>query len=219
MKVFHSGVVDTAGLGNSHLLRTTWWMGDVALSGVLLGRGALSREVVRVVTIEAGMAGGGSSGRWRRQARHGRPRCSAPTGDSMRERWRLRRTRWGGGVLTRDDRRRWSEENGLMRWCSRAVAELRWPGRGGSMSPAAGGGDRGGEAWSKRVGRRGCGRAHRGGRMVWRREDGTTMVVLLAGVDMMHVKERRGAMERSGARSRGRTRGERKKGAATGSPL
>jgi hypothetical protein len=42
MKVFHSGVVDTAGLGNSHLLRTTWWMGDVALSGVLLGHGALS---------------------------------------------------------------------------------------------------------------------------------------------------------------------------------
>jgi hypothetical protein len=58
-----------------------------------------------------------------------------------------------------------------------------------------------------------------GGRMVWRREDGTTMVVLLAGVDMTHVKERRGVMERSGTRSRGRTRGERKKGAAMGSTL
>jgi hypothetical protein len=41
-------------------------MGDVALSGVLLGRGALSRKVARVATIEAGMAGGGSSGWWRR---------------------------------------------------------------------------------------------------------------------------------------------------------
>jgi hypothetical protein len=43
--VFHSGLVDAAGLDNSHLLWTTWWMGDVALSGVLLGRRALSREV------------------------------------------------------------------------------------------------------------------------------------------------------------------------------
>jgi hypothetical protein len=32
------------------------------------------------------------------------------------------------------------------------------------MSPAAGGGDRGGEAWSKRGRLRGRGRAHRGGR-------------------------------------------------------
>jgi hypothetical protein len=43
--VFHSGVVDVTGLGNSHLLRTTWWMGDVVLSGVFLGCGALSCEV------------------------------------------------------------------------------------------------------------------------------------------------------------------------------
>jgi hypothetical protein len=38
-------------------------MSDVALSGVFLGRGALSREVDRTATIEAGMAGCGSSGR------------------------------------------------------------------------------------------------------------------------------------------------------------
>jgi hypothetical protein len=69
---FHSGVVDTAGLANNDLLRTTWWMGGVSLSSVLLGRGALSREVARAATVEAGMDGGGSSGRWRRQARHGR---------------------------------------------------------------------------------------------------------------------------------------------------
>jgi hypothetical protein len=34
-------------------------MSDVALSGVLLGPGALSREVAQVATVEAGMAGGG----------------------------------------------------------------------------------------------------------------------------------------------------------------
>jgi hypothetical protein len=70
--VFHSGVVDAAGLGNNHLMRTTWWMGDVALSGVLLGRGALSREMARAAIVEAGMAEGGSNGQWHRQARHGR---------------------------------------------------------------------------------------------------------------------------------------------------
>jgi hypothetical protein len=66
--VFHSGVVDVADLCNSHLLRTTWWMGDVALSGILLGHGALSSEVDQATTVEAGVAGGGSSGQWRRQA-------------------------------------------------------------------------------------------------------------------------------------------------------
>jgi hypothetical protein len=66
--VFHSDVVDATGLDNNPLLRTMWWMGDVALSGFLLGRGALSREVARAATVEAGMAEGGSSGRWRRQA-------------------------------------------------------------------------------------------------------------------------------------------------------
>jgi hypothetical protein len=37
----------------------------VALSGVLLWRGALWSKVARVTTVEAGVAGGGSSGRWR----------------------------------------------------------------------------------------------------------------------------------------------------------
>jgi hypothetical protein len=41
-------------------------MGDVALSGVLLGRGTLSHEVARAATVEAGMARGGSGGQWRR---------------------------------------------------------------------------------------------------------------------------------------------------------
>jgi hypothetical protein len=58
------GVVDTVGLCNGHLLWTTWWMGDVALSGVLLRRGALSSEVARMTTVEAGVVGGGSSDRW-----------------------------------------------------------------------------------------------------------------------------------------------------------
>jgi hypothetical protein len=34
--VLHSGVVDTTGLCNRHLRRTTWWMSDVALSVILL---------------------------------------------------------------------------------------------------------------------------------------------------------------------------------------
>jgi hypothetical protein len=43
-------------------------MGDVAQSGVLLGRGALSREVAQEAIVEAGRAKGGSGGRWHRQA-------------------------------------------------------------------------------------------------------------------------------------------------------
>jgi hypothetical protein len=43
--VFHGSVVDTAGLRNSHLLRTTWWMGDVALRGSLIWHGAFLSEV------------------------------------------------------------------------------------------------------------------------------------------------------------------------------
>jgi hypothetical protein len=43
--IFHGCIVDAVGLCNNHLLRTTWWMGDVALSGILLQRGALSSEV------------------------------------------------------------------------------------------------------------------------------------------------------------------------------
>jgi hypothetical protein len=45
-------------------------MSDVALSGLLLWRGALLSEVARVTTVEEGVAGGGSSGRWRRHAWH-----------------------------------------------------------------------------------------------------------------------------------------------------
>jgi hypothetical protein len=81
----------------------------------------------------------------------------------------LGRARWGSGVLTRDGRRWLGGENGLARRRSKAAAELRWPGRA-STSPAAGGGDGGGEARSKRGGRQGCGgcsaraRTHEGGR-------------------------------------------------------
>jgi uncharacterized metal-binding protein len=38
--------------------------------------------------------------------------------------------------------------NGPARRCSKAVVELRWSGRA-SMSTTVGGGDEGGEAWSK----------------------------------------------------------------------
>jgi hypothetical protein len=43
--IFQGRVVDVAGHGNGHFLRTTWWMGDVALYGSLLRRGALLSEV------------------------------------------------------------------------------------------------------------------------------------------------------------------------------
>jgi hypothetical protein len=68
--VFHSGVVDAASLCNNHLLWTTWRVSDVALSGILLQRRALSSEVARATTVEAGVAGGGPSGGWCRQAHH-----------------------------------------------------------------------------------------------------------------------------------------------------
>ena len=58
--VFHSDVVDATGLGNGHILRTTWWMGDVALRGILLQRGALSSEVARATTVEAWVPAGAS---------------------------------------------------------------------------------------------------------------------------------------------------------------
>jgi hypothetical protein len=70
--IIHGSVVDVVGLRNSHLLRTTWWMSDIALCGSLLRRGALSSEVARATTVEAGVAGGDSSGRWCRQAHHRR---------------------------------------------------------------------------------------------------------------------------------------------------
>jgi hypothetical protein len=37
-------------------------MSDVALSGILLWRGAILSEVAWATTVEAGVAGGGSSG-------------------------------------------------------------------------------------------------------------------------------------------------------------
>jgi hypothetical protein len=66
--VLHSGVVDAIGLCNDRLLWTTWRMIGMALSGVLLWRGALSSEVARAITVKEGVVGGDSNGRWRRQA-------------------------------------------------------------------------------------------------------------------------------------------------------
>jgi hypothetical protein len=99
-----------------------------------------------------------------RQARLRRwPRCSAPGGDSTDEQRQLCRARWGGGVLTGDDQRRWEGENGPARRRSKAAVELWWSGRT-STNPTAGGGDGGGgQAWSKRGGRWGHDKAHRGG--------------------------------------------------------
>jgi hypothetical protein len=65
--VFHGGVVDVTGLCNDHLLLTTWRVSDVALSSVILRRGALSSEVARATTFKAGVAGGSSSNQWHRQ--------------------------------------------------------------------------------------------------------------------------------------------------------
>jgi hypothetical protein len=47
-------------------------MGDVALSGVPLWHGGLSRNVAGAATVEAGIVGGGSNGQWHRQAWHRR---------------------------------------------------------------------------------------------------------------------------------------------------
>jgi hypothetical protein len=66
----HDIVVDAVALGNSNLLMTTWWVTDVALSGVLLWCGAFSGEVARTTAVEADVAGGGSSSRCHRQAQH-----------------------------------------------------------------------------------------------------------------------------------------------------
>jgi hypothetical protein len=68
--ILHGCVVDVAGLCNGHLQWTMWRMGDVALRGILLRRGALSSEVARATTIEAGVAEGDPSGWWCRQAHH-----------------------------------------------------------------------------------------------------------------------------------------------------
>jgi hypothetical protein len=66
--ILHGSVVDAADLHHGHLLRTTWWMSDVALRGILLWRGALSSEVAQATTVEAGAAEGGPSSRGCRQA-------------------------------------------------------------------------------------------------------------------------------------------------------
>jgi hypothetical protein len=66
--VFHGGVVDAAGFHDSHLRRTAWWRGDLALRGSLLWRSALSSEVAGATTVEVGVARGGSNGRWCRLA-------------------------------------------------------------------------------------------------------------------------------------------------------
>jgi hypothetical protein len=133
-----------------------------------------------------------------------RPRCSVPSGESTGERRRLHRAWWGSRVLTRDGRRWWGGGNDPTRWRSKAVAELQWPGRA-STSPVAGGGDGGGEAWSKRGGRQGHGRAHQGGAtMVWRHEDSMAAAVQSAGADTRLRKERRG---RWSARARAREEG------------
>jgi hypothetical protein len=70
--ILHGSVVDATGFCNGHLLWTTWRMGDVAQSGILLRRGALPSKVARTTIIEAGVAGGGPSDRWCRQAHHKR---------------------------------------------------------------------------------------------------------------------------------------------------
>jgi hypothetical protein len=70
--IFHGCIVDPAGLRNRHLLWSTWWMSDMTLSGILLWHGALLSEVARATIVEAGVAGGGPSGRWCRQVHHRR---------------------------------------------------------------------------------------------------------------------------------------------------
>jgi hypothetical protein len=47
-------------------------MNDVALSGILLWRSALSSEVARVTTIKAGVTEGGPNGWWCKQVQHKR---------------------------------------------------------------------------------------------------------------------------------------------------
>jgi hypothetical protein len=89
------------------------------------------------------------------------PRCSTSGGDSTGERRQLCRASWGDGVLTGD---------GWLGWCGENDPTRRRTsgGRGrASMSPAAGGGDMGGEVRSKRDARRGCDGAHRGAGEEW----------------------------------------------------
>jgi hypothetical protein len=69
-----------------------------------------------------------------------------------------------GKVRWRGSHRRRPTAVGWRKWSD--AVELRWPGRA-STSPTVGGGDKGGETRSKRVGRRGCDAAHRGGGGQW----------------------------------------------------
>jgi hypothetical protein len=81
------------------------------------------------------------------------------------------------------------------------------------MSPAAGGGDRGGEAWSKRDGRWGAQRSSpRGKRMARRREDGSAVTVRSASVDTRLGKDRRGTTECSTHAREGGREGKEKGG-------
>jgi hypothetical protein len=64
--ILHGSVVDTSRLGNDTLLCTTVWIVDVAMSNVLPRSRAVLGEMARTTTIEADVAGGDSSGRWRR---------------------------------------------------------------------------------------------------------------------------------------------------------
>jgi hypothetical protein len=124
-----------------------------------------------------------------------------------------RTPRGSDGGYTGDGRQWWGRENGPMRRRSKATAELRWPGRM-STSPAAGGGDVEGEAWSKRGGQWGRGGAHRGGG-----DDGIAAVVRSAGMDM-RLRKRGGGdgvLRRALAREDERERIEGRGGDAMGS--
>jgi hypothetical protein len=66
------GVVDKPGLYNNNLLLTVWWMGDMALSGVLPRHNAIVGVVASTTTVEADKTRGSSSGRWHRQVQHRR---------------------------------------------------------------------------------------------------------------------------------------------------
>jgi hypothetical protein len=57
--ILHGSVVDATGLGNGNLLMT--------LSVVPLWSSAIMSKVASSITVEADMAGGGSSIRWHRQ--------------------------------------------------------------------------------------------------------------------------------------------------------
>jgi hypothetical protein len=73
--ILHGSIVDATGLDNGNLLVTTWWMVDVAMSGVLLRSGAVSGKIASTTTVEVDGVKDGSSSQWRRQAQHRRLWC------------------------------------------------------------------------------------------------------------------------------------------------